>query len=94
MNKIFYYEGKQAVIDILNYKILESKKFDHALIGLKNLFNDKKMPVMPIRADKLMSTYKIPEGKQLGDKLKIIEDEWVNNNFQISDKQVDNILKD
>ena len=47
---------------------------------------------MPIGADLLMKKYKIPEGKQLGNKLKIIEEEWVNNNFQISDKQVENII--
>ena len=29
---------------------------------------------------------------QLGEKLKIIEREWVKNNFKISDQQVDNIV--
>ena len=48
---------------------------------------------MPIGADILMRKYKIPEGKILGDKLKIIEKEWVNNNFKISDQEVENILK-
>ena len=47
---------------------------------------------MPIGADVLMTKYKIPEGKQLGTKLKMIEEEWVKNNFQISEKQVDNII--
>ena len=41
-----------------------------------------------------MNKYKISEGKQLGLKLKLIEKEWVNNNFQISGQQVDNIVKD
>ena len=31
MNKIFYYYGKKAVIDILNYKIIKSKKIDNNL---------------------------------------------------------------
>ena len=44
--------------------------------------------------DILMSKFNISEGKVLGNKLKIIEDEWVKNNFQISDKQVENIIKD
>ena len=48
---------------------------------------------MPVKADILMSKFNISEGKVLGDKLKIIEDEWVKNNFQISDKQVENIIK-
>ena len=47
---------------------------------------------MPIKADNLMVKYKISEGKVLGDKLKMIEEEWVKNNFQISDQQVENIV--
>ena len=50
------------------------------------------MPTMPIGADVLMTKYKIPEGKQLGSKLKMIEEEWVKNNFQISDNLVEKIL--
>ena len=40
-----------------------------------------------------MSKYSIPEGKQLGVKLKLIEEVWVKNNFKISDKQIDSIVK-
>ena len=47
---------------------------------------------MPVQADILKQKYKISEGKILGDKLKMIEKEWVNNNFEISDKQVENII--
>ena len=47
---------------------------------------------MPINADLIMKKYQIPEGKQLGIKLKMIEDEWVNNNFKISDQKVDHII--
>jgi len=93
MNKIFYYEGKQAVIDILNFKIMKSKKLDKSLIALCEVYKNKIVPKMPIGADILMSKYKIPEGKQLGIKLKMIEEEWVKNNFQISERQVDNIVK-
>tara|TARA_B100001173_G_scaffold35463_1_gene27489 strand:+ start:2615 stop:2740 length:126 start_codon:yes stop_codon:yes gene_type:complete len=39
-----------------------------------------------------MTKYKVPEGKELGDKLKLIENEWVNNNFQISDTKLENII--
>ena len=48
---------------------------------------------MPIGADFLMTKYKIPEGKLLGDKLKIIEQKWVNNDFKISDQEVKNIIQ-
>ena len=39
-----------------------------------------------------MKKYEIPEGKQLGKKLRIIETEWVKNNFRISEQQVDKIV--
>ena len=92
MNKIFYYEGKQAVIDILNFKMIKSKKFDQNLFELLTLYRDKLKPKMPIGADILMTKFQIPEGKQLGLKLKMIEEEWVNNDFQISEQQVKNII--
>ena len=47
---------------------------------------------MPVNADLLMKKYKISEGKYLGDKLKIIENQWVKNNFKISDEDIDNIV--
>ena len=94
MNKVFYYHGKQAVIDILSFKLIRSKKFDENLKELIELFKKKTKPTMPIQADILMKKYKIPEGKQLGVKLKMIEDEWVKNNFQISEQKISNIIKD
>ena len=93
LNRIFYYEGKQAVIDILNFKIVSSKKLDNSLIELCEIYRKKDIPIMPIAANKLMNEYQIPEGKQLGLKLKKIEDEWIKNNFQISDKQVAELIK-
>ena len=48
---------------------------------------------MPIGANVLMSKYNIPEGKILGNKLKMIEEIWVLNGFQISDKQIQKIIK-
>ena len=89
LNRIFYYNGKEAVIDILNFKIFKLKKLDNDIIELLNLYKDKVKPTMPVKADILMKKYKIPEGKLLGDKLKLIEEEWVNNNFQISDQQIE-----
>ena len=93
LNKIFYFSGKQAVIDILNYKIFKSKKLDLKLKEFKDHFINKIIPIMPIKADLLMSKYKISKGKILGDKIKSIEEKWVENNFNISDQEVENILK-
>ena len=92
MNKVFYYKGKQAVIDILKFRIIKSTKNDSYLKELIEEYTNKTMPEMPIGANNLMSKYKLSEGKQLGLKLKMIEEEWVKNNFQISDDQVNNII--
>ena len=89
LNKIFYYRGKQAVLDILNFKIVKSKKLDNELISLQELFKKKTLPSLPIGAGLLMSKYKIPEGKQLGIMLKLIEEEWVKNK-DIGGKKIKN----
>jgi len=92
MNKIFYYNGKQAVLDILYLKLVKSRNFDKNLEELIEIFKKKILPKIPVGADILMMKYNIPEGKQLGLKLKMIEEEWVKNNFQISDKKIDSII--
>ncbi len=92
LNKLFYYKGKENVIDILNFKIFKSKILGNDILELLNFYKDKPMPQLPVRANTLMEKYKIPQGKILGDMLKIIEEEWVNNNFQISDQQIKNII--
>ena len=93
LNKVLYYNGKQAVLDILNFKIIKTKKVDKRLLNLLELFKSKAMPSLPIGANLLMTRYQIPEGKQIGSMLKLIEEEWIRNNFEISNKQIDNIVK-
>ena len=92
LNLIFYHSGKETVLDILNYRILKTNKLDDNILTLINKFKIKSIPTMPFKADYLMSKYDIPEGKMLGEKLKLIEDKWIENNFQISDKQIENII--
>ena len=93
LNKIFYFNGKQAVCDIINFKLFTSSKVEKKLIKLMKTYQDKVIPAMPVEANLLMNKYDIPEGKKLGSKLKMIEEIWVNNNFNISDKQVEKIAK-
>ena len=92
-NKIFYFNGKQAVSDIINFKLFTSSKVEKKLIKLMKTYQDKVIPTMPVGANLLMNKYNIPEGKTLGSKLKMIEEIWVSNNFNISDKQVEKIAK-
>ena len=92
-NKIFYYNGKQTVIDIINYKLFTSSKVEKKLLKLLETYKDKVIPTLPIDASTLMTKYNIAEGKMLGNKLKLIEEIWVQNNFQISEKQMQKIIK-
>ena len=93
MNKIFYYNGKQAVLDILIFNIFRSKKSNQKNISnLIKLYKSKNIPLMPIKADLLMSKYNLSAGRSLGNKLKLIEKECVENNFKITDQQVENII--
>ena len=94
LNKIFYFNGKQAVIDIINFKLFTSSKVEKKLVKLIEGYKDKEIPTMPIGADILINKYNIPEGKTLGYKLEMIEEFWVDNNFQISGKQIEKIIKD
>ena len=92
-NKIFYFNGRQAALDIINFKLFTSKIVDKKLLKLAEIYKDKIIPTLPIGANMLMSKYKIPEGKLLGIKLKLIEEIWVQNSFQISEKQIQKIIK-
>jgi len=92
-NKIFYFNGRQAALDIINFKLFTSKVVDKKLLKLAEIYEDKIIPTLPIGANILMSKYKIPEGKLLGIKLKLIEEKWVQNSFQISEKQIQKIIK-
>ena len=94
LNKIFYFNGKQAVIDIINFKLFTSSKVEKKLVKLIEGYKDKEIPTMPIGADILINKYNIPEGKMLGYKLEMIEEFWVDNNFQISGRQIEKIIKD
>ena len=92
-NKIFYFNGKQTVIDIINFRLFSSVKVEKKLLKLLETYKEKVIPTLPIDANTLMTKYNIAEGKMLGNKLKLIEEIWVQNSFQISEKQIQKIIK-
>ena len=91
--KIFYFHGKQALIDLINFEIFKSQKSNKKMTHLLNYFQDKKVPVFPIKAKNLMENYDIQEGQILGKKLKKIEEKWINNNFKVSEKEIFQLIK-
>ncbi len=91
--KILYLYGKETLIDILNYKILISKKIDNNLEGYIKFFGDKEAPILPINGEQLIKKFNVPEGKEVGKNLKLIENMWLENNFKISEDQVKKLLQ-
>ena len=92
LSKIHYIHGDPFIIDIINFKILKSRKISTKLMEIKKKFTNKQKPIFPVKAKYLIDNFNLKEGKDLGQKLKKLENIWMENNFQISNKQiVDNI---
>ncbi len=91
--KIFYFNGKESLLDLLNYQKLKSKKDNKKMLDLIKFFQDKKPPSFPVKANNLMEKYNISEGKELGIKLKKIEEIWLDNNFEISENEIKVLFK-
>ena len=79
-------------MDIIYFKVFKSNKINNKLIKLIKIFEKKETPIMPIKANILIKKYQIEEGKELGKKLKVIEETWANNNFNISEKEIKKII--
>ena len=90
--KILYYNGKEYLNDVINFKIFKNKKVDKNLIKLKKFFSNQDPPKINIKASTLIDKFNYKEGKELGKKLKEIEDFWVENSFKISDQELEKIV--
>jgi poly(A) polymerase len=93
LNKLFYFHGKQAVMDVLGYKLFISKNPEKDLLDKLETFKSKDLPIMPVQANELMEKYNIPAGKTLGNILKMLEEEWVKNDFELSETIINKIIK-
>ena len=93
LDKVLYFNGKDPLLDLLYFQIIRSKKVDKKLIKMIEFYKDKEPPSFPLRTISLMTEYNIPEGKNLGVKLKKIEEKWVENNFNITKLEVQKIIK-
>ena len=92
LQKVFYFQGKTYLLDAIDFHLFKSNKKNNKLIELKKYFENLEKPKFPIKAKIIMEKYKIKEGKELGEKLKHLEHLWVENNFSISEKEVENIF--
>ena len=81
-----------GVLDILNYKLFRLKKIDQKILDLIDKFSMKQIPIMPFNAKHLIDKFNFSEGKNLGNKLKSLEEAWVNNDFKLSETQIEKII--
>jgi len=78
---------------LLYFQVFRSKNIDKKLVNFIELFKDEETPLLPLKATTLIAKYNIPEGKELGVQLKKVEKKWINNNFEISDEEIQQIIK-
>jgi len=93
LQKIFYFQGKSNLLDALDFQLFRSNKKNSKLIELKKYFEKLEKPNFPIKTKILMEKYKLKESKELGQKLKHLENLWVENGFNISEKEVENTFR-
>ena len=90
LQKIFYFQGKSYLLDVIDFQLFRSNKKNNKLIELKKHFEKLEKPMFPIKAKIIMEKYNLKEGKELGQKLKYLENLWLENSFNISEKEVEN----
>tara|TARA_Y100000996_G_C22537977_1_gene648958 strand:+ start:48 stop:1322 length:1275 start_codon:yes stop_codon:yes gene_type:complete len=92
LNKIFYYNDKIHLLDFIDFYLFSSNKSNKKIIDFKKSYENKIKPDFPINTREMMNKYNLSEGKELGQKIKNLESIWVDNNFKISNSEIDRIF--
>ena len=93
LKKNIYLNGKNHLINlnILNFVINEKLKFKDFSETLKKILQSKKQK-LPVDGKYLIDNG-MKQGSQIGRVLKKIEEEWIKNNFKISEDQMKKIIR-
>ena len=93
LEKNIYLNDKNHLINlnILNFVINEKLKFKDFSETLKKILQSKKHK-LPVDGKYLMDNG-MKQGSQMGKVLKKIEEEWIKNNFKISEDQMKEIIR-
>ena len=91
--KNVYLDGKNHLIalNLINFSI-NSKVREKDFLKILNKVLKIKVPVFPIDGEYLKQKG-MKEGQSLGKVLKILEKDWINNNFKISNERIDEIIR-
>jgi len=92
IKKLVYLSSKELVRDLLLFSICFNKKKEvSAIEKLIDYLNKCKVPKFPISGDYLKE-HGYKSGKELGKKLKMLEEKWIQNNFVIDKKIIEKSL--
>ena len=91
--KNVYLNGKKHLIalNLINFSINSKVKIKD-FTKTRNKILKIKVPTFPIDGETLKQKG-MQEGQRLGNVLKTLEKEWINNNFKISNERVEEIIK-
>ena len=90
--KILYQNNKELLNDIIDFQIVRDKSSFKKLMKLKEYFRDKEAPKLNVSAKYIMEKFNIKEGPSLGQALKKIEKQWMDNQFKISEEKISEIV--
>ena len=88
-----YFNGKNHLValNLINFSINSKVKINDFTKNLNKILKIK-IPIFPIDGETLKKKG-MQEGQKLGNVLKTLEKEWINNNFKISNERVEEIIK-
>ena len=87
IKKLIYMNSKKQIKDLVLFSIHENSKLDLIkIVKLLSYIDSCKIPKFPISGEDLIN-YGYTAGKDLGKKLKSLEEMWIENNFIIDKKR-------
>ena len=94
LQKNFFYFGKEHLITLnqLNYSNNNQIKLKDYLNTFKTI-NTLVLPKFPFDGN-FLKNKGIKEGRKIGKMLKLIEEDWLDNGFKISDQRISKIIND
>ena len=90
--KLTYLSDKLSVIELLIFLIFVNPEKISNIENLIDYIKEKTIPEFPINGKFLKEEFNFLEGKQLGDALKKLEKQWIDNGFKIDKGNVKSLL--
>ncbi len=93
LSKNIYLHGKKILQDLSVFIFLDGKKMKNRELEIQiSEINKIKVPKFPIDGNFIMKKG-ISEGKKIGSVLKNLEQEWLNNNYSLTEEYISSVIK-